>query len=88
MHFSDLTIFSVIEDLHVFLFMSPESSFHLSSRVLVRLLAAKEVTTAMFLNQFRSTIPCQLTKPVVAINNRKISHLSVTQDKVSVRYTN
>lgn len=68
--------------------MSLESGFHLSSRVRVCLIAAKEVTTAMFLNQFRSAIACQLTKTVVAINNGKISHLSVPQDKVSVRYTN
>lgn len=42
----------------------------------------------MSLDQFCPTIARKLTKSIVAVNYRKISDLSISQYKVSIRYIN
>lgn len=86
--FYDLTIFLVIKDFHVFFLFSSKCFFYFTRRDFICVLTTKEVTAAVPLNQFCSTVACELAKPVVTVNNRKIRNLSISQDKISIRCKN
>lgn len=79
-----LTIFLVVQDFHVFLFGCTQRLLDILSSKFVRLLAAEKITARMFLNQLCPAITRQLTKSIIAVNDGKIGHLRVSQDKIAI----
>lgn len=68
--------------------LSSQRVFYFFRSKFVCVFPTKEIAAAMFLDQFCSAVPCELTESIVAVDNRKIRHLSIPQNKISIRYTN
>ena len=79
-----LTVFPIVEYFHVFLFGGSERFNNILRCTFVRFKSAQKIATTMSLNQLRPAVARQSTKPVVAVDDRKVWHLCISQNEVTV----